>query len=105
MKGVCLKFGVLACVAAIGGCRTDQTRLPTLGWGDTKAEARSYNYVDPLAEQENGPFVERPRGFDRQRTEPRRTQQHFEQTREMISPTGAQSQAESAARYPESVTP
>src|SRR5690348_57086 len=103
MNGVWHKIGALGCAALLVGCvNSRNTRLPTLGWGDTKAEARSYNYHDPLAERETGPFVERPRGMERQRPEARRVIETYEQT---VDPAGYKVTAPQAARYPDSVTP
>jgi hypothetical protein len=106
MNGVWLRLGLAACAAFASGCISSRTtRLPTLGWGDPKSEARSYSYHDPLAERETGPFVERPRAMDRQRPEARRTLEHYEETELMTRPTGYRSSADSAAHYPDSVTP
>ncbi|MFN0054443.1 MAG: hypothetical protein ACKV0T_19885 [Planctomycetales bacterium] len=89
--------GVAALLLA--GCVTPQnTRMPTLAYGDPKTERQSYSYHDPLPETMNGPGVERPRGAERQRPEPRRA---IEQSiRPMSGEIGA-----SAERYPDSVRP
>lgn len=97
---------VPVCGLLLAGCVNQQhTRLPRLGFGDPQAEKATYNYHDPLVDQDAGPFVERPRGFDVQRTEPRRAMEH------RVNPAGynddpaAAGLPPSAAKYPNTVSP
>jgi hypothetical protein len=95
MKGVSLAICLFALSALLlPGCISSRnTRLPSLAYGDPKTELRSYTYQDPYPEGDVGPLVERPRGLDRQRSEPRRTME-----RANIPMSG--SDPESQARYP-----
>lgn len=101
MKGFWLRIRLAACASLLtAGCISSQnTRMPTLGWGDPRAERASYTYHDPYPERETGPFVERPRGADHQRAEPRRTMERA------VNPSGYGSMAPSAQRYQNTVTP
>jgi hypothetical protein len=94
MNGVSLAIRVSGLSALLlAGCVSSRnTRLPSLAYGDPKTELRSYVYQDPYPEGDVGPLVERPRGLDRQRSEPRRTME-----RANLMP-GAE--PESQARYP-----
>ena len=61
-------------LAGLAGCASDGTRLPTLAYGDPRAERLAAEYHDPLPEQDIGPYTSaRPRGFEHARSEPRRT--------------------------------
>ena len=65
---------LMCALCLVAGCvNPTRTRLPSLGYGDPRAERQSYNIHDPLPERDIGPMVERPREFARERTEPRRT--------------------------------
>lgn len=59
------------------GCMSPQyTRYPTLAFGDSRSEKRAYEFHDPLPERESGPVTNaRPRGFELDRSEPRRAAQ------------------------------
>ncbi|HTI51042.1 MAG TPA: hypothetical protein VL475_08825 [Planctomycetaceae bacterium] len=94
MNGVSLaiRFAGLSALLLAGCVSSGNTRLPTLAYGDPKAERRSYAYQDPLPEGDVGPLVERPRGLDRQRSEPRRAM-------ERANPMSG-ALPESEARYP-----
>jgi len=87
-----------ASLLLLGGCISSQnTRMPTLAYGDPRAERRSYDYHDPYADN-SGPFVERPRGADHQRSFSRRA---MEQSYQPMSG----SQPPSEARYQNVVQP
>lgn len=95
MNGISLGIRLAACMTllTVAGCASQNTRLPSLAYGDPKAERRGYDYHDPYPEGQVGPFVERPREAVRQRSEPRRTMEHA------IDPiTGDRPQ--STAQYP-----
>jgi hypothetical protein len=72
--------------------------MPSLAYGDPRAERRAYDYHDPLPEGNVGPLVERPRAAMIQRSEPRRTLEHA------VTPMSG-ALPPSAARYPDAVTP
>lgn len=97
-------FGVTARLAGcaallLAGCVSqERTRLPTLSYGEPRAERRSFDVHDPYPEQRSGPMVERPREMDVQRSEPRRAIEHF------VNPTSGSLPPE-ASRYPASVIP
>ena len=66
----CLLWGLLlnfGCISPLN------TRLPTVESRHPELEKRSYERHDPFADRLKGPDTQtRPRGFDIQRTEPRR---------------------------------
>jgi hypothetical protein len=81
------------------GCISSQnTRMPSLAYGDPRAERRTYDYHDPFADN-TGPFVERPRGADHQRSFSRRAME--QSTMQPMSGT----QPPSEARYQNVVHP
>lgn len=105
MNGISHKTRAAGCLALLlaalplAGCISSQnTRMPSLAYGDPRADRRSYDYHDPLPESQVGPFVERPREAVRQRSEPRRTMEHA------ITPMSG-SLPQSTARYPDVVNP
>ncbi|MSR56148.1 MAG: hypothetical protein EXS05_00505 [Planctomycetaceae bacterium] len=100
MKGVRVNIRIVGCaVLLLAGCvSSERTRLPTLSYGDPRAERRSFDVHDPYPEQRSGPMVERPREMDVQRSEPRRAIEHY------VNPTSG-SLAPEASRYPASVIP
>ncbi len=107
MNGVSLGIRVLAGAALLAGCVNSQnTRLPRLGYNDPRVERQSYVYHNPLPERESARDIERPRGFEFQRTEPVRTQERARIT-EGITGAGGTSEglSPSASRYPDSVNP
>jgi hypothetical protein len=65
----------LAGLLGLSGCAMNpDTRLPSLGWNDARAERVAAEYHDPLPEADVGPNTSaRPRGFTTARSEPRRT--------------------------------
>lgn len=102
MNGIWSRVQLVGCASLLllGGCISSQnTRMPTLAYGDPKAERRSYDYHDPLPDRDSGPLVERPRGAERQRSEPRRTMEHAN-----IRPMGGE-MPPSEARYQNVVQP
>ena len=71
-----LAVGMLACVMVIAGGCSPQTRLPSIFPSPGDSDKRSFNVHDPLPEADIGPDMgARPRGFEYDRTEPRRTQE------------------------------
>src|SRR5579872_2451630 len=107
MKGVLSGIRLAGCAALLAGCITPQnTRLPTLGYGDPRAERQSYTYANPLPDRESGPAIERPRGFEFQRAEPVRSQERSAITKDILGTGGAAPALNpSASKYPDSVSP
>jgi hypothetical protein len=95
----------LGLAVLLGGCLSPQyTRLPSLTYGSPEMERRSLSVHNPLPERESGRAIEAPRGFELERSEPRRTTERF------VAPTGyapdgSPGLSPSASRYPQSVTP
>lgn len=95
-------LSVLALAASLGlsGCVSPNTRLPTFGWTDSRAERIASEYHDPLPESDVGPATSsRPRGFTTARSEPRRT---LEGATRIGFPDGSY---RPASRYPATVVP
>jgi hypothetical protein len=105
MNGVMQKLSVAGCAVLLAGCVSSRdTRLPTLGYRDPRAERASYNYLNPLPDPTVGTPFEQPRGFEFQRAQPRRSQDNYETTREITGGGGAVS-TPAASRYPQSISP
>lgn len=84
----------------LSGCVNPDTRLPTLGWTDSRAERIASEYHDPLPESDVGPATStRPRGFTTARSEPRRT---LEGATRIGYPDGVY---RPASQYPATVAP
>jgi len=80
------------------------TRLPTLGYRDPRAERQSFNYIDPLPDRAGPGYQALPRGFDYPRAEPRRAQEQAAIT-EAITGGEVPPSNPSVSRYPRSVNP
>lgn len=106
MKGVLSKIRLVCCAALVSGCISSNTRLPTLGYNDTRSERQSLDYINPLPERETSKEIERPRGFEYQRAEPRRAIERSAIT-DQIRGTGGVTGGlnPSASNYPDSVNP
>ncbi len=112
MKRRMLRFVWVGSAVLLGGCITPQnTRLPTLAYGDPRAESNSYMYHDPLGYTEPGGNSSgaRPRGYDVPRTEARRTMDHASDPT-LPFPLGGSSDsssntAPSGRKYQQSVSP
>lgn len=80
MHHIGLRMRMAVCLLGLGlsGCINAQnTRLPTLAYGDPRAERQAFTAHDPLPESDIGPPVsDRPRGFELARSEPRRALEH-----------------------------
>ena len=107
MNAMLRRAGFLGCAALMAGCISPQnTRLPTLRPSSAAAERQSYVYHNPLPDREVGPPIDLPRGFDRQRSEPRRTLERESITNSIIGTGGGgSSNNPSASKYPSSVDP
>lgn len=106
MKGVFSKIRLVCCAALVSGCISSNTRLPTLGYNDTRAERQSLDYINPLPERETSKEIERPRGFEYQRAEPRRALERSAETGRILNSRGVPAGMNpSASNYPESVSP
>lgn len=101
MNGVSvrIRFAAGMSLLLLAGCVSSQnTRMPSLAYGDPRSDRRGYDYHDPYPESRVGPYVERPSGAERQRSEPRRTMEHA------LTPMSG-TLPQSSARYPDVVTP
>lgn len=69
---------IAAGLLVVSGCVSQQnTRLPSLSYGDPRAERQSYAIHNPLPERE-APFAGAlPPGFDIQRSEATRTRERY----------------------------
>ena len=104
MNGIMRKIRLAACALLLVGCRN--TQLPSFATSNVNAERQSFAYHDPSPDQEAGPWVERPRGFERARAVPRRVLERDTITNEIMRTDGAGSNNNpSASRYPASVNP
>ena len=105
MNGITLRVRLVGCAVLLAGCVSPQnTRLPTLGYRDTRTERGSYNYLNPLPDQWAGTPFEQPRGFEFSRSAPRRAQENYATTEAITGGAGAVS-SPAASRYPGSVNP
>ena len=104
-----LRFGVAAGALLAAGCISPQdTRLPTLGYRDTRTERKSLDYLNPLPDRSGPGYQALPRGFDYPRAEPRRAQERAAITRtieEINSGETVPASNPSVSRYPRSVNP
>jgi hypothetical protein len=105
MNGVLSRIGLAGCLLLATGCVSPQnTRFPTLGWNrDSSSERQSYTYHNPLPDPNLAKEIERPRGFENQRAEPRLTQERSAITNEILGNPGGSNPA--ASRYPSSINP
>lgn len=111
MNGISRKIRLAGCaIVLLAGCRNVQ--YPSFGWSRSTAgeqiaaDRQAMVYHDPEPDTEAGPWVERPRGFERPRAAPRRVDERYEITQELNKRDGAPSTTNpSASRYPNSVTP
>jgi hypothetical protein len=107
MNGVMSRIGLAGCAALMAGCISARdTRFPSLNWNpNSRAERQSYTYHNPLPDPNLAKEIERPRGFENQRAEPRLSQEQKAITDD-ITGNGSPSTANpSASRYPASVNP
>ena len=72
MNGISRTIRLAACAFVLVGCKN--TRLPTFGPSAVNRDQvnRTFDYQDPNPDTDAGPWVERPRGFERPRATPRR---------------------------------
>jgi hypothetical protein len=107
MNAIVRSLGWLGCTVLLAGCISPQyTRLPTLRPSPADAGRDAYVYHNPLADREAGPAFDLPRGFERQRAEPRRTIERDSITSQIIGTSGGgSSNNPSASKYPSSVDP
>ena len=100
------RIGLVILPILVMGCKNYQ--LPSLRRSDVGVNAvnQSLTYHDPLGDVDAGPWVERPRGFERARATPRRTEEKFQITNQLTgNNAGSTETPTSASRYPDSVTP
>lgn len=107
MNRVMLRVVLMGCAALFAGCISSQTRLPTLAFNrDSRAERQTYLYHNPLPDPNLGPAIERPRGMEDQRPEPRRSQEVRGITDGIVGTSGVSTGSNPAvSRYPASVSP
>lgn len=104
MIGISRKIRLAGCALILVGCRNVQ--YPSLAPSQINAERQSFAYHDPTPDTDAGPWVERPRGFERPRAVPRRVLEKEEITEELIRNNGGAANSNpSASRYPNSVNP
>jgi hypothetical protein len=74
MLSVVKSVGLAVICLLMAGCFSDKfTRLPAFETGQPQVEKRSFERHDPFPDRLSAPDTQvRPRGFDNQRTEPRR---------------------------------
>ncbi|HEY3963351.1 MAG TPA: hypothetical protein VGM05_02265 [Planctomycetaceae bacterium] len=104
MNGISRKIRLAGCALLVVGCRN--TQFPSLAPSQTSARAvnQSFAYHDPSPDIDAGPWVERPRGFERARAAPRRVDEKYNLT--MQGEEGAPASSNpSASNYPSSVNP
>ncbi|MFN6105659.1 MAG: hypothetical protein ACK5EA_14610 [Planctomycetaceae bacterium] len=91
---------LMAALVLVGCVSSQHTRLPTLGYNRPDVERKSYEYFDPAPDRDAGPAIERPRGFETQRSEPRRIREAAGNQTASGVRSGLRP---SAAKYPDSV--
>ena len=107
MNGVMSRIGLAGCALLVAGCLTPQnTRFPTLGWNpNARQERQSYTYHNPLPDPNLAKEIERPRGFENQRAEPRMSQDQRAITNDLTGNCDPGTGNPSASRYPASINP
>jgi hypothetical protein len=108
MNGVRLRIRLVGCAVLLAlllaGCISPQnTRLPTLGYRDPRAE-RNSEYLNPLPDSTGAMIYEQPRGFEYPRAQPRRAQDNSATT-DSITGNGGAVSSPAASRYPQSINP
>jgi hypothetical protein len=106
MNGISRTIRLATCVLILAGCQN--TKTPTLGRSsvDRTVVNRTFDYQDPNPDTDAGPWVERPRGFERPRAVPRRVDETRATTDDLLQRDGAAVNGNpSVSRYPNSVTP
>lgn len=88
----------------LSGCATNPNKWPMMRAGDPAIERRGYEIHDPLPDRRAGPSTQaEPRGFEIQRTEPRRAR---ERALNVAPPPGAlPPYAPESSAYPNTVSP
>ena len=104
MNGISSRAIRLAgCALLLAGCRNIQ--YPSLAPSQVAAERQGFAYHDPSADTDAGPWVERPRGFERPRATPRRVLEKESITNDILRRDGAPGAPPPAtSRYPDSVS-
>lgn len=107
MNGILRNALLAGCTVFLAGCLSPKyTRLPTLRPSDVESERQALTYHDPNPDRDMGPPIDRPRGFDRPRAEPRRILEHQAITNQILRDGGEETDNNpSASRYPGSVNP
>ena len=106
MNGISRKIRLAGCALVLVGCKN--TQYPSFAPSSVNRNQvnQSFAYHDPNADTDAGPWIERPRGFERPRATPKRVDDRYETTMEMMQRDGATSgNNPSASRYPSSVNP
>jgi hypothetical protein len=88
----------------IGGSSCQNTQLPSLRPSNVAADRQGYVYHNPLPDNDVGQPIDLPRGFDVQRSVPRRTLERDKITDSIVGTSGGgASNNPSASNYPDSV--
>jgi hypothetical protein len=106
MNGISGKIRLAVCVVVLAGCRNTQYPTWTPSGVSQSQVNRSFAYHDPNPDIEAGPWIERPRGFERARAVPERVDERARITNDLMQRDGAPaSNNPSVSRYPGSVNP
>lgn len=98
------RWRLVLCMILLGGCASNPSRWPFMRAGDPAIERRAYEYHDPLPDSLTGPQTySRPRGFDIQRAEPRRTRERAGNV--APPPSAMPPYAPQTSSYPNTVSP
>ena len=99
------RIRLFVCTSILVGCISPQnTQLPSLRPSNVAADRQSYVYHNPLPDNDVGQPIDLPRGFDVQRSVPRRTLERDKITDSIVGTSGGgTSNNPSASKYPASV--
>ena len=106
MNGISAKIRWAAALLLLAGCKS--TQYPSLAPSKVDRESinRSYSYHDPFADNDNGPYFDRPRGYERPRALARKAEETYQMTNQIQQSNGDPVGTNpSASRYPNSVEP
>jgi hypothetical protein len=106
MNGISRKIRLAACALVLVGCRNTQYPTFTPSGVSRSQVNQSFAYHDPNPDIEAGPWIERPRGFERPRATPERVEERARITNQLMQQEGAPvGNSPAASRYPNSVNP
>lgn len=106
MNGISRNLRLAACALVLVGCRNTQYPSFTPSAVSRNQVNRSFAYHDPNPDTDAGPWIERPRGFERPRATPERVNEKYKITDQLLQQEGAPvGNSPAASRYPNSVNP